>query len=90
MVVDATDIDEILALANDTEGNTGNQTFTFSTKPTKFGTDNCATHTLCYQQELFVGKIRGIRNAGVKEISRSVIAAGIGTVRFTIKDSTWA
>ena len=51
LVVDTTDIGEILALVNDTEGNTGNQTFTFNTKPTEFGTDNCATHTLCYQRE---------------------------------------
>ena len=42
------------------------------------------------ENELFVGEIRDIRNVGVKGISGSAIAAGIGTVRFTIKDSTGA
>ena len=87
LMVDATDIGDILAMANETEGEMGNQTFTFATKPTEFGTDNCATHHISYEKELFIGEIRDIGNVGVKGISGSAIAAGIGTIQFTIKDS---
>ena len=87
LVVEATDVGEILALADNTEGEMGNQTFTFDSKPTEFGTDNCATRHICYQEELYIGEIREIGNVGVKGISGSAVAAGIGTVQFTIKDS---
>ena len=65
----------------------GNQTFIFDFKPTEFGTDNCATHHTCYEEDLYIGEIRDIGNVGVKWISGSAVAAGIGTVQFTIKDS---
>ena len=87
LMVDATDIGDVLALANNTEGEMGNQTFTFATKSTEFGTDNCATHHICYEENLYIGEIRDIGNVGVKGISRSALAAGIGTMQFTIKDS---
>ena len=89
VVVDATDIGEILVLANNTEGHLGNQTFAFASKPTEFGTDNCATHHICYEKDLYIGEIRKIGNVRVKGVSGSSVAAGIGTVQFTIKDLTW-
>ena len=52
LVVDATDIGEVLALANNKEGHLGNQTFVFASKPIEFGTDNCATHHICYEKDL--------------------------------------
>ena len=36
---------------------------------------------------MYIGEIRDIGNVGIKEISGSTVAAGIGTVQFTIKDS---
>ena len=87
LIVDATDIGDVLALVNDRDGEMGNQTFTFATKPIEFGTDNCVTHHICYEEDLYIGEIRDIGNVGVKGISGSAIAAGIGTIQFTIKDS---
>ena len=72
-------------LANGTI-NPEDYTFTFDTSQTEFGTDNCATHHVCSQRELFVELRTPDKEIGVRGVSGSSTAAGIGTVIFNLKD----
>ena len=63
-----------------------NTPFTFDLKPTEFGTDNCATHHICFQRDLFVAIMGPESSIGVRGVSGSSTAEGIGTVKFRLKD----
>ena len=86
LTVEVTNIGDILALANDGGIESNNTTFSFNNKPTELGTDNCVTHHICHLLHLFI-ELKELGNVGVKGIAGSAIAAGIRTIRFTIKDS---
>ena len=75
-----------LVLTNMTKEECNSEDFDLNPKGTEFGTDNCATHHICYDKSLFVGDIRPISNIGVKGISGCAQAEGIGTVEFTLLD----
>ena len=47
-MLNAINIGEVLNLANEVEEKIGNHTFTFESTTAEFGTDNCATHHICY------------------------------------------
>ena len=57
---------------------------------TLFGLDNCATGHICKDKSLFVGKIKPLKDSGVKGVGGIAVPAGIGTIKFTIKDSEGA
>ena len=61
--------------------------YSFGQRYTRFGVDNCATHHICSEKSLFIGVIRPCTNIGVRGISGSAIAEGIGTIAFTLTDS---
>ena len=50
--------------------------------------DNCTTFHVCKDKFLFIGEIRPCPNIRVKGVSGIAIAAGIGTIRFTITSKT--
>ena len=60
--------------------------FTLGFECTSFGIDNCATHHICGERNLFIEPMAIISNVGVKGIAGSLPAEGIGTVSFVIKD----
>ena len=74
-----------VALANDDADRIETE-FTFDTKPATFGTDNCATHHICYQRDLFASISEPATSIGVRGVSGSSTAEGIGTVKFRLKD----
>ena len=63
-----------------------NNAFQFVPVTTEFGTDNCATQHICGVKELFVTMNPTTTAIGVKGISGTSMAEGMGTVRFTLKD----
>ena len=75
-----------LILTNTSDVAMHSEDFSLNSNSTEFGTDNCATHHICSERELFVGEIKPISNIGVKGISGSAMAEGIGTIEFVIVD----
>ena len=75
-----------LILTNTSDVDMNSEDFSLNSNSTEFGTDNCATHHICSERDLFVGEIKPISNIGVKGISGSAMAEGIGTIEFTIVD----
>ena len=51
---------------------TSDQRYAFGQHPLEFGIDNCATHNICSEKSLFVGKIQQCSNIGVREVAGSV------------------
>ena len=64
------------------------ETFSFLREPTEFGTDNYATHHICNNRALFIGKIKKVTPIGVKGVGGIAEAVGIGKIRFWIKDES--
>ena len=62
------------------------ESFSFQSIPTEFGTDNCATRHICAQRELFTNIEQPSVEIGVQGISGSSSALGVGDVRFQLKD----
>ena len=60
--------------------------YSVQSDPIKFGTDNCATHHICSDLSLFVSKPKVIHGVGIKGITGSSPALGIGSIQFTITD----
>ena len=85
LTVEIANIGDILALSNDRGMVSNNTTFSFKNKTTKFGTNNCVTHYVCHLLQLFI-ELKELDNDGVNDITVNAIAAGIGTIRFAIKD----
>ena len=86
LTVEVTNIGDILALANNGCIESNTMTFSFNNKPTEFDTDNCATHHICHLLHFSI-ELKELGNVWVKWIAGSAIAAGIGAIRFAIKDS---
>ena len=85
LVTETTDIADVLILANSNTGKPDTNLCSFAPTRTEFGTDNCATHHICSQLELFISMDTST-NIGVKGVAGSSLAEGIGTVQFTITD----
>ena len=51
---------------------TSDQIYAFGQYPLEFGIDNCATHNICSEKSLFVGKIQQCSNIGVRKVAGSV------------------
>ena len=87
LVADAVDVSDVLALSNSTITKDPKNLCSFASTsvPTEFGTDNCATHHICSQIELFTSMCKST-TIGVKGVAGSSLAEGIGTVQFTITD----
>ena len=79
--------DEIhsLALHNTSKYAASDHVYSFTSEPTEFGTDNCATHHICSLLNLFVN-MRPAPKVGVTGVAGSTMASGIGTIMFTITD----
>ena len=79
--------DEIhsLALHNTSKYVASDHVYSFTSEPTEFGTDNCATHHICSLLNLFVN-MRPAPKVGVTGVAGSTMASGIGTIMFTITD----
>ena len=60
--------------------------YSVQSDPIRFGTDNCATHHICSDLSLFVSKPKVIHGVGIKGITGSSPALGIGSIQFTITD----
>ena len=78
-MVDATNIGDILVLANSSAFTEEECIFSFDSNPIELGTDNSSTRHI-YYNILFVCPIRAIGNIGVKWITGSALTAGIGTI----------
>ena len=87
LVTDTIDISDVLALANSitTKDAINLCSFDSTSVPTEFGTDNCATHLIFSQPELFTSMIKST-TIGVKGVAGSSSAEGIGAIKFTIQD----
>lgn len=84
--MEGTDISDIMALINTAEHKYDKTDFGFKDDPIKFGTDNCVTHHICSDLKLFMDVRRYLWNIRVSEISGNALAAGIGSVEFTLRD----
>ena len=85
--MEVTDISDIMALANAVEHKYDKIDFDFKDHPIQFGTYNCVTHHICSDLKLFMDVRRNIWNISVRDISGNALAAGIGTMEFTLRDS---
>ena len=61
--------------------------FAFLSDKPQFGIDNCATHHVCTDINLFVGEVTEISNVGIRGVRGVATALGIGTVEFYIISS---
>ena len=76
---------EKIALAN--SGNTLEaESFAFDHITAEYGTDNCATHHVCDQRELFTEMGEPLTPIGIRGVTRTTNASGVGTVQFKLKD----
>ena len=83
----ATSANDGLVLSNETSTETqGSEDFSFDANAIEFGTDNCATHHICWDKSLFVGDILPAPDIGVKGVSGSTQAGGQGTIEFIMTD----
>ena len=85
LVTDTIVTPDVLILANSSIQKAVPNLCSFSPTSTEFGTDNCATHHICSQLELFTS-METSTTIGVKGVAGSSLAEGIGTIQFTIKD----
>ena len=63
--------------------------YSFSSEPTEFGADNCATHHICLLLNLVIS-MRPAPKIGVKWISGSTMVSGIGTIKCVLTDDSGA
>ena len=83
-----TDIDDDLSpliLHNVSKHATSDKTISFTNEETEFGTDNCATHHICSLLSLFIS-MKTAPKIGVTGVAGSLMASGIGTIQFVLKD----
>ena len=76
---------KVVALSND-NGTDEDTSFTFDATPTEFGTDNCATNHVCSDRKLFSSLQLPKTSIGVRGVSGSSEASGVGTVKFKLSD----
>ena len=74
-----------IALHNSNAQSSDISNISFTCEATEFGTDNCATHHICSQLNLFTS-MRPANSIGVTGVAGSKPASGIGTVEFILKD----
>ena len=80
-----------MALANLSPSADKDAETAFTSKHTEFGTDNCATHHICSDYNLFIkSTYKLIESIGVQGIAGRALAKGIGTVVFTVTDDNGA
>ena len=75
-------------MANMKITSTEKEAFAFLPEKAKFGLDNCATHHVCTDINMFIGEITNITNIGIRGVCGIAAATGIGTIQFDIIDST--
>ena len=76
-----------MALANLSPSQNEDTEINFANEHTEFGTDNCATHHICSDYNLFKeSTYKLIESVGVQGIAGRAVAKGIGTVVFTVMD----
>ena len=85
LTTEAHSLDEILALVHSPEDIEG-ANYTLSSNPSEFALDNCATHHVCAQKELFTHIEEPTEAIGVQGVSGRSYAKGIGVISFRIKD----
>ena len=81
------DVYNVTALKNITTERYKICRWSFDSKSTEFRTDNCATHQIYSQQELFISMAKPTTNIGLKGVSGSSMVASVSTIRFTITDN---
>ena len=81
-----TNVQQALVLHNAPHKHDDNTKVSFSSEPTEFGTDNCATHHICSRLELFTS-MRPAPSIGVTGVAGSMMASGVGTIQFDLLDS---
>ena len=59
-----------------------NKIFVFLNQTTEFGTKNCATHHICNDLTMFVGRIRKVTNIGVKGVGGIFETIGLRMIFF--------
>ena len=76
-----------MALANLSPSEDKDTETDFTSAHKEFGTDNCATHHICWDYDMFIpSTYRLIKSVGVQGIAGRAVAKGIGTVVFTVTD----
>ena len=83
-----TNVDPGMVLASDDQSTSAPRTVAMLFEPTvvEFGTDNCATHHICNNLSLFISPPIEVENVGIRGVSGSVSAEGIGTIQFSLQD----
>ena len=84
MLVETVTTKGALILTNLKDVIKSDNSFSFTSKIVEFGTDNCAVNHIYSNLELFFS-IKSIDNIGV---TGSILALGIGIIKFTIIDNT--
>ena len=74
-------------MANMKETSTEKEAFAFLPEKPKFGMDNCATHHVCTDINMFIGEITKITNIGIRGVGGVAAATGIGTIQFNLLNS---
>ena len=74
-------------MVNMNETSTEKDAFAFLPEKPKFGLDNCATHHVCTDINMFVGDIINTTNVGIRGVGGISAATGIGTIQFDIINS---
>ena len=85
LTTEAHSLDEILALVHSPEDAEGAD-YTLSSNPSEFALDNCATHHVYAQKEMFIHMEEPTEAIGVQGVSGKSYAKGIGVISFCIKD----
>ena len=75
-------------MANMKITSTEKEAFAFLPEKPKFGLDNCATHHVCTDINMFIGEMTNITKIGIRGVGGIATATRIGTIQFDIINST--